>query len=387
MFTQSGSEYWSFPVQTRWPSSCQHQECFTGGYPLVSHLLKGTKSRFSPPWLSVRSGCYPVVFFSVILTHSLHDPCPTKGIDFFFFLAECSPIKFPVVVHQPGQGPRSGPCVVHHAGRFCVGYHGQPIHLWPVVLWDALLSLIIYHSSSLHLFQSHARCLVFWKSFLRKNRKNKNSCMFIYLLIDSLSTEALRSGPWWIGLAAIWTWRVVARSWLYQRSHCRAHCLGRETEEKGGSCPEEMVVILTQTVPFIHVLLSYKALVVKTSLRALLQGAVRLAPKCCGILISLGFIVRLNDWDLLVLRNQLSSKPFSFPITAWNRCQIIRYLIPNPTSLVSAQRGSEMWKRRVWILSHSTWQSEDTHFGSKKKKELSYYSGNHSIKNSLEQRR
>lgn len=77
-----------------------------------------------------------------------------------------------------------------------------------------------------------------------------------------------------------------------------------------------MVVILTQTVPFIHVLLSYKALVVKTSLRALLQGAVRLAPKCCGILISLGFIVRLNDWDLLVLRNQLSSKPFSFPITA-----------------------------------------------------------------------
>lgn len=101
-----------------------------------------------------------------------------------------------------------------------------------------------------------------------------------------------------------------------RRSHCQARCLDRETEEKGGSCPEEVVVILTETVPFVLVLLSYKALVGKTSLKVLLQGAVRLAPKCCGILISLGFIIRLNDWDLLVLHNQLSSKPFSFPITA-----------------------------------------------------------------------
>lgn len=143
--------------------------------------------------------------------------------------------------------------------------------------------------------------------------------MFIYFSINSFSREALKSGPLWIRLAAIWTWTVVARSWLYQRSHCQAHCLGRETEEKGSSCPEEVVVILTETVLFILVLLSYKALVVKTSLEVLLQGAVasavRLAPRCCGILISMGLIVRLNDWDLLVLHNQLSSKLFGFPRT------------------------------------------------------------------------
>lgn len=56
--------------------------------------------------------------------------------------------------------------------------------------------------------------------------KNKDSCMFMFLSINSFSTEALKSGPLWIGLAAIWTWTVVARSLHYQRSHCQACCPG-----------------------------------------------------------------------------------------------------------------------------------------------------------------
>lgn len=52
--------------------------------------------------------------------------------------------------------------------------------------------------------------------------KNKDSCMFVFLSINSLSTETLKSGLLWIGLAAIWTWTVVARSLHYQRSHCQA---------------------------------------------------------------------------------------------------------------------------------------------------------------------
>lgn len=63
-----------------------------------------------------------------------------KGID-YFFLAECSHIKFPAVAPQPGQGPSTGPRIIHHADTFCVGSHRQPTRLWPVILGGALFSL------------------------------------------------------------------------------------------------------------------------------------------------------------------------------------------------------------------------------------------------------
>lgn len=61
------------------------------------------------------------------------------------------------------------------------------------------------------------------------------------------------------------------------------------------------------------------------------------------------------------------------------------YPILDPTSLASGQQGHLMEKKTLWILLNSTWQSKDTHFGSEK--ELTYYSGNHSIRTSLEQSR
>lgn len=215
MFTQSGNEYWSFPVQTRWPSSCQHQECFTGGYPLVSHLLKGTESRFSPPWLSVRSGCYPVVFFSVILTHSLHDPCPTKGIDFFFprwmqpnQISSCCTSAW----------TRSQLRAMHRSSCWQV-LCGLPRAAYPPMASRVMRCSALSHHLSFLIspsFSEPCSMLGFLEDLPEKNMKNRNSCLFIYLSITSLSTEALKSGPLWIRLAAMWTWRVVARSWLYQ---------------------------------------------------------------------------------------------------------------------------------------------------------------------------
>lgn len=62
--------------------------------------------------------------------------------------------------------------------------------------------------------------------------KNKDSCMFIILPINSLSTETLESGLLWIGLAAIWTWTVVARSLPYQTSRCQSLCPGWADERR-----------------------------------------------------------------------------------------------------------------------------------------------------------
>lgn len=56
--------------------------------------------------------------------------------------------------------------------------------------------------------------------------KNKDSRMFIFLSINSLSTETLKSGLLWIGLAATWTWTIFARSLRYQSSPCQACCPG-----------------------------------------------------------------------------------------------------------------------------------------------------------------
>lgn len=51
-------------------------------------------------------------------------------------------------------------------------------------------------------------------------------CMLIFLSTNSLSSEALKSSLMWIGLAAIWTWTVIARSLHYQTSRCQSFCPG-----------------------------------------------------------------------------------------------------------------------------------------------------------------
>lgn len=78
----------------------------------------------------------------------------------------------------------------------------------------------MYHFSSLCLTQSQARCLVDWK----RASWGEEKLMYIHILTNKLSREALKSGPLWIGLATIWTQTVVVRSLDYQRSHCQSFC-------------------------------------------------------------------------------------------------------------------------------------------------------------------
>jgi len=113
--------------------------------------------------------------------------------------------------------------------------------------------------------------------------ENKYSCTFIYFSINSLSTASLKL--LWIELTATWTWTAVAG--ITRDLATKPIVLDGQinTKEKGSFHPEELVLTLIERVPFIFLLLSHEVLV-KTSLRALLQDAVassvRLVPKCSG---------------------------------------------------------------------------------------------------------
>lgn len=91
---------------------------------------------------------------------------------------------------------------------------------------------IIYHFSSLCLTQSQARCLVDWK----RASWGEEKLMYIHILTNKLSREALKSDLLWIGLAAIWTQTVVVRSLDYQRSHCQSFCCAWADKCRRKSC-------------------------------------------------------------------------------------------------------------------------------------------------------
>lgn len=178
--------------------------------------------------------------------------------------------------------------------------------------------------------------------------------MFIFLSINSLSTEALKSGLLRSGLAAIWTWTILARSLHYQSSHCQACCPGwaDKHRRKRQLLSRGTVFRFTETVLFMCLLHFHKASPVPKGLGH------RQCGRCCGIGIHVWWQPeRLwqRDKDILIpvglsSRSRIEAftgcaQPADEQIISvswtsyevWNLYKTARYLVPDPTCPGSSQ--------------------------------------------------
>lgn len=105
--------------------------------------------------------------------------------------------------------------------------------------------------------------------------------MYIHILTNKLSREALKSGLLWISLQQYEHEQLLQGLWITKDLTANLFAVHGQAnaEEKAISCAEKLVLELTRAIPLVFLFLCHKASVIETFPRALLMGALANAFK------------------------------------------------------------------------------------------------------------